>query len=611
MNVLSLFDGVSCGRVALDRVGIKYDKYYASEIDANAMAIAMKNYPDTVQLGDVTKIDGNNLPPIKLLIGGSPCNSLSIAGNGTGFQGQSKLFWEYVRIKNIVKPEYFLLENVSMKQEWQDIISEALGVKPICINSSLVSAQHRKRLYWTNIPNVSQPEDRKLVLKDIMEDFTNWNYDETKKVADKYDITARIKTKPEFHKNKAGFDPETYEFKLRANERTLTHKKAYGNMRTPEQKAKTLTASGQFVSNSGSTNIVIQEINKDGIGGYIRIPTPLECERLQTLTDNFTEGFRDAIRYKVLGNCWTVDIIVHIFKNINHINQENEMNEQNTTVEPAVKTPNDNILAILSRQMSEKNDDKLMKDKSNPAASDNAGIQIPNVKVVTPCGIKTVTGLVDGNDAAYTVGSPLPENTALTFKVDKPTTVPAGSVSSVPGTSTTCGHSCTCNEKKRTRTASIDIVRTASEAFINRTTNMKNRLESIFSEFINKAEKVDSSLNELNGIEGCSDIPEMEAMKQTVFDSLQKAMVKSLVDAMQNCEYDIPVIDGDATTVDSYINASQAAKMYGCSSNTMIGWLKNGIVKGYINVKNGRNMILKADVEKLMAKKAEVIPGVN
>ena len=256
----------------------------------------------------------------------------------------------------------------------------------------------------------------------------------------------------------------------------------------------------------------------------------------------------------------------------------------------AAKTPNDNILAILSRQIQEKNE--------NPA--DNTNVSMPDALPATPIAYKAVNHMVTIGEFS----SADPNKNILTVKVDKPAAVPAGSVS-------TCGSACTCNEKKRTRTASIDTVRTPKESFANKTGNMRNRLESIFSEFINKAEKVDSSLKNLNEIEGCSDIPEMEAMKQTVFDSLQKSMVKSLVDAVQNCEYDIPVIDGDATTVDSYVNASQAAKMYGCSSNTMIGWLKNGIVGGYINAKNGRNMILKASVEKLMAKKAEVIPGVN
>jgi DNA (cytosine-5)-methyltransferase 3A len=154
MNVLSLFDGLSCGQIALNRVGIKYDKYYSSEIDKHAIKVTQHNYPNTIQLGDVTKIKGSDLPKIDLLFGGSPCQSFSSAGTRTGFDGKSGLFWEYVRVLDEVKPTYFLLENVVMKKEWEKIITDVLGVEPIKINSSLVSAQNRVRLYWTNIPNV-------------------------------------------------------------------------------------------------------------------------------------------------------------------------------------------------------------------------------------------------------------------------------------------------------------------------------------------------------------------------------------------------------------------------------------------------------------------------
>ena len=133
--VLSLFDGMSCGQIALNRAGISYGKYYASEIDKHAIKVTQHNYPNTIQLGDVTQLKGSDLPRIDLLIGGSPCQSFSNAGKGEGFDGKSGLFWEYVRLLKEVKPTYFLLENVKMKKEWQDIISEALGVEPIEINS--------------------------------------------------------------------------------------------------------------------------------------------------------------------------------------------------------------------------------------------------------------------------------------------------------------------------------------------------------------------------------------------------------------------------------------------------------------------------------------------
>ena len=171
INVLSLFDGLSCGNIALQRAGIKVNSYFASEVDKYAIQIANKNYPNIIQLGDVTKFDETKLPKIDLLIGGSPCQDLSFAGKGKGLEGdRSSLFYQYVRLLKECKPKYFLLENVRMKQEYQDIISDLLGVQPIKINSSLVSGQNRVRLYWTNIPNVTQPEDKGILLKDILLD---------------------------------------------------------------------------------------------------------------------------------------------------------------------------------------------------------------------------------------------------------------------------------------------------------------------------------------------------------------------------------------------------------------------------------------------------------
>ena len=181
MNVLSLFDGSACTRVALDRLRIPVTRYYASEVDKYAIKVAMKNYPDIVQVGDVCNLhtekgiwwsSKRGIDPIKidLLVGGSPCQGFSFAGKQLNFDDpRSKLFWEYVRLLKELKPKYFLLENVRMKQEYQDVISDALGVKPIAINSRLLSAQNRQRLYWTNIPNVTQPEDKGLVLQDILE----------------------------------------------------------------------------------------------------------------------------------------------------------------------------------------------------------------------------------------------------------------------------------------------------------------------------------------------------------------------------------------------------------------------------------------------------------
>jgi DNA (cytosine-5)-methyltransferase 3A len=307
MNILSLFDGMSCGQLALNRANVHYDKYYASEIEKNSIKVTQHNFPNTIQLGDVSKVNGKDLDKIDLIMGGSPCQSFSFAGKMKGmatkdekeilsldsylslkeagfeFEGESYLFWEYVRLLKETNPTYFLLENVMMKDYWKKVISDTLGVEPIMINSNLVSAQDRKRLYWTNIPNVGHPDDLGLHLRDIME----------KSVADKYNITER------FYKKKEG---------------TLSYSKSRGNIRPPERKSKTLTTSGHGISNSGSTNIKLSD-------DYLRIPTPLECERLQTVPDNYTNvGLLDSHRYKMLGNGWTVNVISHIFKNIQNEN---------------------------------------------------------------------------------------------------------------------------------------------------------------------------------------------------------------------------------------------------------------------------------------------------
>lgn len=194
MNVLSLFDGMSCGRIALDKANIKYENYYASEIDKHAISVSMKNNPTTIQLGSVLNLDTSKLPKIDLLIGGSPCTNFSVAGKGNGmitkdnqellslehylelkennfqFKGQSYLFWEYIRILREVKPKYFLLENVKMKKKWEDLISKEIGVKPVLLNSNLFSGQNRQRLYWTNIDLTNDIIDKEIKLKDILQE---------------------------------------------------------------------------------------------------------------------------------------------------------------------------------------------------------------------------------------------------------------------------------------------------------------------------------------------------------------------------------------------------------------------------------------------------------
>ena len=170
MNVLSLFDGMSCGRLALDRLDIKVDKYYASEIDKYAIQVSEANYPDIIRLGDVCDVKAEDLEPIDLILAGSPCQGFSFAGQQLAFDDpRSALFFEFVRLLKECKPKYFLLENVKMKKQYLDVISEQVGVEPILINSALLSAQNRQRYYWTNIPNIEQPEDRGILLRDVLE----------------------------------------------------------------------------------------------------------------------------------------------------------------------------------------------------------------------------------------------------------------------------------------------------------------------------------------------------------------------------------------------------------------------------------------------------------
>jgi len=281
MNVLSLFDGMSCGQIALNRAGLKVTNYYASEIDKNAISITQHNYPNTIQLGDVTKIKAEDLPEIDLLIGGSPCQGFSFAGKQLNFEDpRSKLFFDFLRLLEDTMPRYFLLENVKMKKVHQDVISKYLGVEPIMLNSNVVSAQDRVRYYWTNIKGYEVPKDKGLYLGDIMD----------LEVPDKYEITER------FYAKKEG---------------TLSFKKSRSNLRRENQKSKTLLTGGHSISNTGSTNIFISD-------NYIRIPTPTECERLQTVPDHYTAvpGLIDSKRNHALGNGWTVDAVVAFFKHI-------------------------------------------------------------------------------------------------------------------------------------------------------------------------------------------------------------------------------------------------------------------------------------------------------
>lgn len=310
MNVLSLFDGISAGQVALERAGIKVDNYFASEIDKYAIQVTQKNYPDTVQIGDVTKVSYENgileyenvmqdVGKIDLLIGGSPCQGFSFAGKQLNFEDErSKLFFEYVRLLEETKPKYFLLENVKMKKEYQDVITKYLGVEPIEINSALVSAQTRKRLYWTNIPNIEQPKDKKIMLKDVIEG-EGIKVDREKSFA----IIASI----------GRTTPREYFYKNQGQMVFVDRDKAYCIDANYYKGANWQ----QYISKA-RRQLVIEFINNNYL---VRKLTPIECERLQTLPDNYTEGISNTQRYKCLGNSFTVDVIVHILKNIGGKNE--------------------------------------------------------------------------------------------------------------------------------------------------------------------------------------------------------------------------------------------------------------------------------------------------
>ena len=425
MNVLSLFDGMSCGQIALNRLGIKYNNYYAAEIDKYAIEVTKKNFPNTIHLGDVTKVKAADLEPIDLLMGGSPCQGFSFAGKQLNFDDpRSALFFEFVRLLKECKPKYFLLENVRMKKIYQDVITEHLGVEPIMINSSLLSAQNRLRLYWTNIPGVKQPEDKGLVLRDILEyEQTSvselseakkdrvlnsqrgkgffYNPDQHDKIGT---LVAGYHKEPtdgsylEIHKPVKDTERNRRHYK-EVDEKSLcmtsTMYKGAGNngmtlvpIKNPERVKETpnywqMDVSGKGYasqqdrirkldkpSNSlaaGSASIpkvmckdnVVVELPeksqtiksqyykssranfersgtfhatgiKNEIGTYRKL-TPIECERLQTVPDNYTQGVSNTQRYKMLGNGWTVDVIAHILKNINEENNHTLQTERTPT----------------------------------------------------------------------------------------------------------------------------------------------------------------------------------------------------------------------------------------------------------------------------------------
>ncbi len=380
IKVLSLFDGMSCGQLALQRLGIEVDTYYASEIDKFAIKVAQANFPDTIQIGDVCNLDPKDFKDVDLILSGSPCQGFSFAGKQLAFDDpRSALFFEFIRILKEVKPKYFLLENVRMKQEFQDVITDQVSIcypefqggdlfggkiKPILINSALVSAQNRLRLYWTNIPNIEQPIDKNIILEDILvkEDTEGYALSD---LANK-----RAKDNPRSRAFKPGQEKSGALLANQYKQSTdslyaLKEPKQVGvavdinghdilkRVYSPEGKSPTLNTmgggnrepkvlsgawrarsydeKGQRVKWKDSKPKQMLELRKDQKSNSIgsvqkdsvvvedlswRKLLPIECERLQTVPDNYTNHVSTSQRLKMLGNGWTIDVISHILKNM-------------------------------------------------------------------------------------------------------------------------------------------------------------------------------------------------------------------------------------------------------------------------------------------------------
>ena len=354
-SILSLFDGISCGRVALERVGIPVERYVAYEIDKYAVQVSEKNYPDIEHHGDVFEGDFTQYKGFDLLIGGSPCTYWSIAKSGRettpdGIGG--KLFMQYVRALKESGCRYFLYENnYSIHKDIKAFISQQLGVEPIMINSALVSAQNRKRCYWTNIPNVTQPEDRGIMLADILEDGLPWQ-DKSYCMTARYQGAIFSNTLERKQRTMVAV-PVGAAQRGRYTQTGSRNKKSDGGTEQfieirKDNKSNCLTTvqkdslvcvpvrvgqygkggQGQRIYSVRGKSVTLSATDgrsgcKTGLykidlpdGDYIiRKLTPVEAERLQTLPDNYTEGISNAQRYKCIGNGWTVDVIAHILRN--------------------------------------------------------------------------------------------------------------------------------------------------------------------------------------------------------------------------------------------------------------------------------------------------------
>jgi len=393
-NVLSLFDGCSGGQQALERINKKVNTYYASEIDKHAIKVTMSNYPNTIQLGSVTEVDVSKLKPINLLIGGSPCQSFSFAGKRKGmstkdnieiltlehylelkeqkfeFEGQSYLFWEYIRVLTDIRkynPDVkFLLENVIMGEKWQKILTRAIGINPIEINSALVSAQNRRRLYWTNIGAeqdglfgdlkcmIPQPKDKGILLKDILEPEVDEKYylsdkmlnDILEQTPDKsfcidanYAKGTTVKDYNDKHRRQIvamrGRNPENTSDRTKGcptKQMLEAREDGKTNCITTVQKDNLVYTANylQYGDGYALDNRAYYEDGKQGTldtkpnraktllnTSRIRRLTPLECERLQTMKDGYTAHVSDSQRYKMIGNGWTIEVIAHIFSYLN------------------------------------------------------------------------------------------------------------------------------------------------------------------------------------------------------------------------------------------------------------------------------------------------------
>lgn len=305
MNVLSLFDGISCGQLALERAGVKVDNYFASEIDENAIQITMKNHPNTVQLGNVTNWREWDLPTIDLVIGGSPCQGFSRQGTQLNFKHpQSKLFFEFVDVLNHVKPKYFLLENVFMKTEWRKVINDYLGLPFIELNSKLLSAQNRPRLYWTNIP-FNLPTDAGIILKDILDEVSTKGFIEHEGLLFDPSISEQSRNLVEVINGEVRVSQTVKQGYIVAEDGDGI------NLSFPTSKSRR----GRVIKQKSSTldtacNLCVLH------NGTVRRYTIEEMEKLQTLPPGYTEGLLPKNRMKAIGNGWTVDIIAHIFSSL-------------------------------------------------------------------------------------------------------------------------------------------------------------------------------------------------------------------------------------------------------------------------------------------------------